>query len=63
MSKLYGSLAILIPNITVEQVLDVLDKDGHKVYGYPMEYRDYDFKHTPEEFEEWWSKVLKGELK
>jgi len=63
MSKLYDSLAILVPGITVQQVLDALDKDGHKAYGYPMIDKDYDFKHTSEEFEELREKVLKGELK
>jgi len=61
MSKLYDSLARLVPDMTVEQVLDALDKDGHKVYGYPIVYKDYDFKHTVEEFEVWHENVLKGE--
>lgn len=61
MSKLYDSLAILVPDMTVEQVLDALDKDGHKVYGYPMAYKDYDFNRTVKEFEAWHENVLKGE--
>lgn len=61
MSKLYDSLARLVPGMTVEQVLDALDKDGHKAYGYPIVDKDYDFKHTIEEFEVWQKTVLKGE--